>query len=126
MTHVVHLFDESAGWEQRVAVTQLLDRLSRDDFNQTLATLHATGRAALRSLDVAIHAFPLLAGVDALYLHTFRHTAAHHWLLDGGTEIDLQTRAGWSSPQMLRRYASTTRSERSHAAPERFGLGDKL
>ena len=68
----------------------------------------------------------LLAGVDALYLHTFRHTAAHHWLLDGGTEVDLQTRAGWSSPQMLRRYASTTRSERSHAAHERFGLGDKL
>ena len=66
MTHVVHLFDESAGWEQRVAVTQLLDRLSRDDFNQTLATLHPAGGSALRSLDVAIHAFPLLAGVDAL------------------------------------------------------------
>ena len=66
------------------------------------------------------------AGVDALYLHSFRHTAAHFWLLSGGGEVDLQTRAGWSSPQMLRRYASTTRSERSHAAHERFGLGDKL
>jgi site-specific recombinase XerD len=66
------------------------------------------------------------AGVDALYLHTFRHTAAHHWLLDGGGEVDLQTRAGWASPQMLRRYASTTRAERSHAAHERFGLADKL
>lgn len=66
------------------------------------------------------------AGVDALYLHTFRHTAAHHWLLDGGTEIDLQTRAGWSGPQMVARYASTTRAERSHAAHERHGLGDKL
>lgn len=66
------------------------------------------------------------AGVDALHLHEFRHTAAHHWLMSGGTEIDLQTRAGWSSPQMLRRYASTTRAERSHSAHVAHGLGDKL
>ncbi len=66
------------------------------------------------------------AGVDALYLHTFRHTAAHHWLLSGGPETDLETRLGWSSPQMIRRYASTTRAERSHAAHERHGLGDRL
>jgi site-specific recombinase XerD len=66
------------------------------------------------------------ADVEALYLHTFRHSAAHHWLMGGGGEVDLQTRAGWQSPQMLRRYASSTRAERSHAAHERHGLGDRL
>ena len=65
-------------------------------------------------------------GIDGLYLHSFRHTAAHHWLLAGGPETDLETRLGWTSPQMIRRYASTTRAERSHAAHERHGLGDRL
>jgi integrase/recombinase XerC len=66
------------------------------------------------------------AGVDGLYLHSFRHTASHNWLLSGGEEGDLMARNGWSSQTMVRRYASTTRTERSHAAHERFGLGDKL
>jgi site-specific recombinase XerD len=66
------------------------------------------------------------AGIEGFYLHQMRHSAAHDWLMNGGTEIDLQSRMGWSSPAMLRRYASTTRAERSHAAHERFGLGDKL
>lgn len=66
------------------------------------------------------------AGIDALYLHTFRHSAAHHWLLKGGPETDLESRLGWTSPQMIRRYASTTRAERAHAAHERHGLGDRL
>lgn len=66
------------------------------------------------------------AGIDGLFLHSFRHSAAHHWLLSGGPETDLETRLGWSSPQMIRRYASTTRAERSHAAHQRHGLGDKL
>ena len=61
-----------------------------------------------------------------LYPHTFRHTAARHWQLNAGTEIDLQTRAGWQSGAMVARYASTTRAERAHAAPQRHGLGDRL
>jgi hypothetical protein len=33
---------------------------------------------------------------------------------------------GWDSPAMLRRYASTTATERAIAASRKLGLGDKL
>lgn len=36
--HALHLFDDSADWEQRVAVHQLRDRLSRDGLTQFLAS----------------------------------------------------------------------------------------
>ena len=34
----LHLFDGSADWEQRIAVTQLLDRLRADDETPLLAS----------------------------------------------------------------------------------------
>lgn len=67
-----------------------------------------------------------VAGIDGIYLHAFRHSEAHDWLVSGGSEGDLMARMGWTSTAMIRRYASTTRQERAHAAHERFGLGDKL
>lgn len=39
MTRVCHLFDGSVGWQQRVGVSQLVDRLDRDGFHQLLATV---------------------------------------------------------------------------------------
>jgi site-specific recombinase XerD len=43
------------------------------------------------------------AGIDGVFPHRFRHTFAHRWLIAGGNETDLQTLAGWQSPQMLAR-----------------------
>ena len=39
MMRILHLFDSSAGWEQRVAVRQLLERLPKSDGAQYLATI---------------------------------------------------------------------------------------
>ena len=39
MITVCHVLDESASWEQRIAVGQLLDRLPRDGYRQMLASL---------------------------------------------------------------------------------------
>lgn len=39
MTRIGHLFDASTGWEQRVGVSQLIDRLPRDRFSHVLASL---------------------------------------------------------------------------------------
>ena len=39
MTRILHLFDRSADWEQRVAVTQFLERISDEQHPQWLASL---------------------------------------------------------------------------------------
>jgi hypothetical protein len=35
------------------------------------------------------------AGLPGLYAHQLRHTFAHAWLAQGGTETDLMRIAGW-------------------------------
>jgi integrase/recombinase XerD len=48
-----------------------------------------------------------------LYPHRFRHHFSHTWLDRGGPEGDLMELAGWTSPQMLRRYGASARSARA-------------
>ncbi len=66
------------------------------------------------------------AGIEHVHPHLFRHAAAHYWLAAGGQESDLMSQMGWSSPQLMRRYARSTRAERAHAAHKRLSLGDQL
>ena len=63
------------------------------------------------------------AGVD-LHPHQLRHFFADAWLKEGGSEGGLMRAAGWSSRQMLDRYASANASERSRAERRRLSLGD--
>ncbi|MGB2988153.1 MAG: hypothetical protein WBE26_19975, partial [Phycisphaerae bacterium] len=66
MTHIGHLFDGSAGWEQRVGISQLLDRLPRDRYVNSLAAVEPAARAPLRHLNRPVEVLPRFTGLYAL------------------------------------------------------------
>ncbi len=58
--------------------------------------------------------------------HQLRHFFADAWLREGGSEGGLMRAAGWSSRQMLDRYASANAAERARAERRRLTLGDTV
>jgi glycosyltransferase involved in cell wall biosynthesis len=66
MTHVCHLFDASAGWEQRTAVGVLLERLPADRYSLTLAAIDPAAVRTLRPLGRPVRVFARPARIDAL------------------------------------------------------------
>jgi glycosyltransferase involved in cell wall biosynthesis len=65
MPSICHLWDETAGWEQRLGVSQLLERLPVRDYPQTLATVNPIAIAPLRELGRRVNGFCRIAGLNA-------------------------------------------------------------
>lgn len=66
------------------------------------------------------------AGIEQLHPHQFRHSFAHQWLSQGGSEHDLAKLAGWNSLQMVGRYASSAAVERAKDAYRRVLPGETV
>lgn len=68
-----------------------------------------------------------MAGVEAHKLvHVFRHSFGHHFRAAGGSEGDLMSLAGWTTPAMAHRYGKSAAAARAREAHKRLGLGDRI
>ena len=66
MTRICHLLDVSIGWEQRLAVSQLLERLDADRFTQRVATTGRVARKTLQTLEAPVEFIPRRTTLGAL------------------------------------------------------------
>ena len=58
--------------------------------------------------------------------HAFRHTFSHYFLANGGNEHSLASINGWSSTQMVARYAKSTQAERAMQEHKKLSPGDRF
>jgi site-specific recombinase XerD len=67
------------------------------------------------------------AGIEApKKAHIFRHSFSHHFRMEGGSEGDLTTLNGWTTPAMAFRYGRSAASARAREAHRRISPGDRL
>ena len=66
------------------------------------------------------------AGIPRINPHAFRHTWAHLFRSQGGSEGDLMNLAGWKSPAMAHRYGRSAAGVRARATARTLALGSLL
>ncbi len=100
MIRVLHLFDDDAGWEERVGATLLLDRLPDEQYHSSVAVTDGRTRRHLASTRDGIHLLPKRLGAHFLGAPALRtHLRAHHIDLIHAWGIDAAlTAAAASAP----------------------------
>jgi len=130
MPRICHLFDSATGWEQRVAVAQLLDRLPRERFTHALAAIDPAAAATLRELSIPIRTFPRIARLNALTAPFIaRHLDTHDCELIHAWGPDAAAAAAMAScrPLIVELFdpalaARNAKLLRTLARPSEFGI----
>jgi len=130
MTHVCHLFDDDAGWEQRVALGSLLDRLPVGRFANTVATIGPSAIPTLRPLEYPIHVLSRPIHLDAWvaplmerFVEQRKVDLAHAW----GAHAAATARAATQKPLVIELFdpAAATRDAkllRTLVRPKEFAI----
>ena len=110
---------------------QVLDRYLRSrsqhgDASLPWLWLGRDGRLTDWGIAQAIERRAKDAGVDHANLHRFRHTAAHLWMANGGSENGAMQNFGWRSRQMLGRYGASAAAERARDEHRKLSPADNL
>jgi site-specific recombinase XerC len=66
------------------------------------------------------------AGIAKIHPHQLRHTAAHVWADQEGSESDAMQLFGWASDAMPKRYGRSAKNARARRAAKRKSIGDRL
>lgn len=102
MIRVGQVFDGAAGWAQRVAAGQLLDRLPRDRYAQSLAVVHPAAIAALKCNRDDVHiARPLLSLLPGSAVARFASRSGINILHTWGVEAARAARVAPGIPVVL-------------------------
>ena len=104
------------------ATAQAIDRYvrRREDLSPWLFVGQSGGALSTNALRMFLERLWTDVGMDFRGVHAFRRGFAIQFLENGGDPEDLRTLAGWTSPQMLRKYTKATETQRAKRAHAKF------
>lgn len=88
--------------------------------------LHTTARLRPNGLKQICRRLGRRSGIRKVHAHRFRHTLATWAIAHDAREIDVQYLLGHSSPDLVRRYSATYRSEQAALRHVAFSPGDQM